>query len=829
MTAAVSRLRLLLAGLLLTALAFSQSPSRVVPDTKLDLVVDPARFLTRALHLWEPEGAFGQLQNQAYGYLFPMGPFFALGRVLELPGWVVQRAWLATLLVVAMLGTVRLAGRMGIGSDGTRLLAGVAYALSPRVLSVAGPISIEALPLALLPWVLLPLVVGARSGSERRAAALSGLAVLCIGGVNAAATLAVLPLPGLFLLLRLGSARGRRLAAWWAGCVALAGLWWALPLLLLGRYSLPFLDFIETAAVTTGRTSLPEVLRGTSDWLAYLVVGGEPWWRAAHQLVTQPVLVLQTAVVAALGLAGVLRRDIPHRSLLVGGVLLGTALVTLGHVGDLPWWATPPLGSPVRDLLDGPLAPFRNVHKFDAVLRLPLVLGLAHLAGALRVPAPEVPQVGPSVRPLLQRATGLLGTPVAVLAVLAVTATAAPALTGRLMTTGAFAALPEQEHVAQPDGSAVLPQWWRQTARWLADASPTGRALLVPGAGFGEYQWGRPMDEPLQALARAPWAVRNAIPLGSLGNTRLLDAVEARLEAGQGSPGLAATLRRAGVTHVVARNDLDEARTGAPRPVLVRQALQQSRLSLVASFGPDTGPLEPSATFVRDEGLDVALPSVEVWAVPQPAGPVTTYPVADALRLSGGPESLLQLADRGLGHRATLLAGDEGSDEAPAAALTDGMRRRELDAGRVRGGYSATLTRDDPLAAGPALPRPRGRPRCGAPDDRPLRRRARRPDLLERVGPRSPVRRRPAARPVVRGRRGRRHGLDQRGHAGDGAVVRGRPRRAAGPPRRGGHAPGERPAGGARQRGAGHDRRRDRCRTSSTRPTTRGRSVRRSS
>ncbi|MCW2667902.1 MAG: coagulation factor 5/8 type domain protein, partial [Frankiales bacterium] len=394
MTPAVARLRVLAACLLLTALSFSQSPSRVVPDTKLDLVVDPVRFLSRALHLWEPEGAFGQLQNQAYGYLFPMGPFFALGRLLELPGWVVQRAWLAAILVVALLGTVRLAERMGIGSDGTRLLAGLAYALSPRVLSVAGPISIEALPLAVLPWVLLPLVTGAQGGSERRAAARSGLAVLCIGGVNAAATLAVLPLPALFLLLRLGTPRGRRLAAWWAGAVTLAGLWWALPLLLLGRYSLPFLDFIETAEVTTAHTSLVEVLRGTSDWLAYLSVAGEPWWRAAHQLVTQPVLILQTAVLAALGLAGLLRRDAPHRSLLLGGVLLGTSLVTLGHVGDLPGWATPPLGAPVRELLDGALAPFRNVHKFDAVLRLPLVLGLAHLAASLRVPTPAVPPVG---------------------------------------------------------------------------------------------------------------------------------------------------------------------------------------------------------------------------------------------------------------------------------------------------------------------------------------------------------------------------------------------------------------------------------------------------
>lgn len=149
----------------LVAIAFIQSPGLIASDTKIDLLISPTRFMARALRMWDPQGFFGQVQNQAYGYLFPMGPFHAILTALDVPAWVVQRSWWALILVVSYLGFVLLARALGIGSLTAQVVAGFLFALSPRVLSVMGPSSIEVWPGALAAWVLLPLVIGLQRGS----------------------------------------------------------------------------------------------------------------------------------------------------------------------------------------------------------------------------------------------------------------------------------------------------------------------------------------------------------------------------------------------------------------------------------------------------------------------------------------------------------------------------------------------------------------------------------------------------------------------------------------------------------------------------------------
>ncbi|MCW2764902.1 MAG: aftD [Nocardioides sp.] len=675
--------RLLAGCALLFGLAFIQDPGFLAWDTKFDLVTAPADLLGRALHLWDGQGAFGQLQNQAYGYLWPMGPFFVLGWLAAIPGWVVQRLWWGLVMSVAFTGTSRVARALGVRSDLACIVAGVAFALSPRMLTTLGPISIEAWPSAIAPWVLLPLIRGSTRGSPRRAAALSALAVAMVGGVNAAATLAVLPLGALWLLTRTPGPRRRSLMLWWPVFTALGTLWWLVPLAVMGSYSPPFLDFIETASVTTFPTTLFDTLRGTSDWVPYVDAGS----RAGNDLLVTWYLCLNSGVVLLLGFAGLLDRRNPHRQFLALAVLVGVLMVTAGHLGSVQGWFAPT----IRDLLDGSLAPLRNVHKFDPILRLPLVLGLAFVLDHAITAAAERRAASGGDVPALERLNkvALLGMAIAVVA-----GASLPALAGRIAPAGA---------------TLGVPQYWQQAADWLAAEPGDGTALVVPGAPFGDYVWGSPKDEPLQWLARSRWAVRNVIPLAPPGNIRMLDAIEARFAQGEGSAGFADYLRRAGVRYLVVRNDLARS-NDVPDPVLVHQTIARSPgLTGVATFGPTVGGdghLDGAdGRVLVNGGWQARYAAIEIFEVTGDAAPAVA--AGPPPLVVGGPEDLLDLADLGvIGDGPTQLAADTPSPLVGAdgpdgrLVLTDGLRARERFFARVHDGYSAALTPGDVRRSG---------------------------------------------------------------------------------------------------------------------------------
>ncbi len=344
-------------------------------------------------------------------------------------------------------------------------------------------------------------------------------------------------------------------------------------------------------------------------------------------------------------------------------------MVTAGHAGAVEGW----FAGDVRALLDGALAPLRNVHKFDVVLRLPLVLGLAfgrwtRRRRRSRAPSPtRRPDRPRSARPR-QPASPLVG-----MVLLAVAGSVLPAVTGRITPAGATLGVPR-----------VLAADRRLARRRHGDGHRARRARARRSRATSGA---RPRDEPLQSLADSPVGGAQRDPADAA--RQHPDARRGRAPAGPGAglAGLAAYLRRAGVQYVVVRNDLQRRATTCRCRWWCTSRSRQSGLTAVATFGPDVG---GGATLERrgprvvvNGGWQDALPGgggVRGAGRRRAGGHRRPPPV-----VVGGPEDLVDLADLGLvGDAPVRLAADvrpRPRTEPPADA--GGADRRTARAGAV--------------------------------------------------------------------------------------------------------------------------------------------------
>ena len=488
--------------------AWSPTPSSTSPT-------DPAGFLARASHLWDPQAAFGQLQNQAYGYFWPMGPFFVLGLAGDCPaGRCSGRGW-RWCCVSRSSGRLGWREHSGVRPTSPHAVAAFAYALPRGCSRLLGPISVEAWPSALAPWVLLPLVVGSETGSARRAAALSAVAVAMVGGVNAAATFAVIPLGALWLLTREPGSPRRRLMLWWPVFALLGTLWWLVPLFVLGSYSPPFLDFIESASNTTSRprsstpcaapptgcrTSIPTRSAGNDlirlFHLPLLTAASCSCWGWSACSIAQPAPPVPRPRPARRAADGHGR---PHRRRCRAG-----APVRCSRCSTACWRRCATCTSSTRSsgcpwCWDSP-GPGRGV----ARLRPRDV----EAGGRDRRGAGPPTSVAGAGRHRRDRGARRV-----------------------------HARLHRPDHAHR--GFLSVPGYWQQTAA-LARAA-VGRR---PGAARPWFLVRRVrVGEPARRADAVPrgsrWAVRNAVPLTPPGNIRMLDAVERRFAQGLGSAGLA--------------------------------------------------------------------------------------------------------------------------------------------------------------------------------------------------------------------------------------------------------------------------------------------------
>jgi hypothetical protein len=572
-----------------------QRPGWAITDTKIDLSVDPWRFLGQVSESWTPTGSLGHIWGSQYvGYLFPMGPFFALGDLLGLAPWLVERLWMGTVLALGAWGVVRLLDAMLSPERGVaQLVAGVLFVLNPYVIVVGHWRSVQLLAYAALPWLLLAVQRGLREPRRWWWPAAFALLVTTTGaGVNAALTGFVLLGPGLLLVyepfVRHVDWRAAWAFAWRAGLLTVVtSLWWIAPVLVQVRYGHDFQQFTEGPGTIWGTTSVTEVLRLMGFWVSYVSANGSA--ASPPYLSDMPALLFDAPVVAA---------SLIVPALVLGGYAwtrrwaYGPFFLALVLLAVLVLFAGFPQGTAFRDGLT-------FVHNHVASTRVlrttykvaPLAaLGLACLGGLAAALAWARLRAW---RPRLA--------PIAAVACATLVAVAAWPLSSGRSTEDLFV-------------WKQIPPAWRAAAHDLdRDLPANTRAIVLPGQLFGFYRWGGTFDPILPSLAERPVAGRFLIPWADLHATDMLWTTDGLIQERRVRPGqVRPLLDLMGAGDVVTGTDDDRSLSGVLPASAAASELRRAGLGQPLAeygerrwFSPAAGTLGPAERLpeVRRYGL----------------------------------------------------------------------------------------------------------------------------------------------------------------------------------------------------------------------------------
>ncbi len=693
--------RRLFAPLALCAVAvvisFWQRPHSRFSDQRIELITDPGRLFSQVANLWTSTIDLGHIQaSQFVGYLFPMGPFFALGDALGLPVWLVQRFWIAGILAIGAWGVVRLLERLlPARTQSAAFIAGLIYITGPFITIGLNRGTSWLLAAALLPWMLLWTQRGiARGGDWVAAAAVALLMAAAGGGLNAAVVfwlLAAIVLLGLFEAATGPGLRAVLAFGWRAALLgAITSLWWIVPVIAQALYGANYLTFTEHAAAIFHTPSASESLRLLGYWVGYISGYPDPAPQLpaiAGYLLSAPTI-LATFAVPAIAVASILllRR---WRYATFFALLLSLAVLTmsLGFPQSSGW------GGTITDLYysAGPLQFLRTTYKAAPLAALALAClagaGLGGLFDQLKGLKLQLNGARRAVWPLTAVFIVLLGA--------LVLFWGRPLWAGNAIDPRLF--------------FASVPTPWVQA---IADAQRTTpadtRIAVVPGDLFGWYTWGGTQNSVVPGLSAKPVLVRQIARPATEPAAQLLDSVDERIQQGRLTPGqLPPLLQLMGVGRVLVAADSSPQRGEALDPARAAAVLaeQPGFEKAAASFGPVASFSPPPDR----GGVAVKLPQVRAYAAPKPAYPrISRVHSAQAPAVvDGDAEGLIAMAAVGAldPTKASFYAADlnKGSlrallAERPTLTFTDSNRRRGVLVAKLTTNTGPTLGATDPLS-----------------------------------------------------------------------------------------------------------------------------------
>ncbi|MDQ2852494.1 MAG: alpha-(1-_3)-arabinofuranosyltransferase [Actinomycetota bacterium] len=669
----------------LAAVVFLNGFGHFYTDIKPEVYLAPGRMILAYLSSWTQSPYLGapSFNVGLVPVLGVLAPLRAIGLSPELT----YKLFHFALWTLTAWGAARLLRATYARADRwTGLAAGVLYLANPYTIQAGSTLAI-ALPMALLPWMMLVFLRALQDPRGWRWPAIFGLIFFAMSGMN----VAVVPILQLFALLPLMvAARCSWRIGWLDIARALAkcalftvgvSLYWLVPAAAALSTGSQIVSSSETITGIAKTGSFPEVLRGLGLWPLYGRDANGPWEGQYAGYITSPLLILMTALWPVLGMLALRWCRGFVRGLVIG--LLAIAAVV--SVGAFPTQSAPasPFGHVVVAFLQLPgMGAFRTTNKIGALLALGFAMAL-----------------GVAAREVWRRLSTVdFWAPVAAMvAVVLVTAWVSPALTNRL-------------YLSPMD----IPGYWHQAASAIDKGDPNAAVLFLPGQTRPQYRWTVPRpDDVANSLFSRTVIIPETTPNASVPGANYLTALNSTLQNGVVPPAaMSAYARYLGADTILLRHDIDWEDTGGARPAVTSKVLAADPgLVGVANYGVD-------GEFTQAPGYDPAaygedrLPPLQRYAVTDPLRSVRAEPTADSVLVAGDGSSVAQLSSAGLLRAAPSFqyALDVGAAQLPGMlgrghrlVITDTNARRSAVTNRLSNGTGPLLTARQPLTQSYAL------------------------------------------------------------------------------------------------------------------------------
>ncbi len=531
-------------------------PGYYVADARFEVFADPLSRLSRMISLMDPSRDLGRPSEE----FWPAITLVSSGlSALQIEPWLIERLWHGLLLAAAGLGSFLLSRALCPNRLGAALIAGALYAFGPFSAIYPVPSTLY-VSHAIAPWAVLAVL---RASQGKRPMVWAGLVALMIFGAGNADPPGLLfaLLPAGFTAIGLAWARPqrRRPLLSFAAITGVASLASSAAMLFktfVGASALAHrLAETESAAVIASTSSFSESIRAMGFWLTYFRFTSAPVRAQQDLFVSNGWMILATVLPLLAGICALLWRSPGPRLLALGFVVLGTVIMA----GPFPVNSPTPYGRLLLWLYENSEIAFgfRSTHKAGVILALGVALlggwGLADLAGY------TVARLRPFRRlPALIVAALLL------------------ALTQPFWNSELY----------DPAATSIgIPDHWQELGAWFEANPPDGRVLVLPGSTNNGYLWGSVGDDLLDPLVPNR-VVASTLPLSMPLGADLVEALDTYLTSGHYQPGaLKEVASRAGISHVLLRNDLDFQRVGVADPTALDPLRSDPDLSLEAAFG----------------------------------------------------------------------------------------------------------------------------------------------------------------------------------------------------------------------------------------------------